>query len=220
MAAWTSGLWIAAAFTAVLPDCPWSLLPQHDTAPDARAQVWDDPTAIWLTPEMPLATTGVMDDLVDPSPSCPWSFAPQHNTLPLETTAHPWLDPTATSTAWLTPLTVAGVDDAVEDPSPSWPESLPPQHLIPPFDVMVQLDDPPADNRPACSCGADVGEDDEDGVVVVQEATPAAARETTTTTQNERAPARARPGPNHRIALLPSAPNATPIAAPRKLDDG
>jgi len=103
--------------------------PQHFALPSTTAQVWSEPAAIDVTPEVrPVGWTGVEEVSDVPSPNCPLSFEPQHFAAP-EPIAQACRLPMVTSVAAPMPETATGskAGDAASDPS--WPCEFEPQHL-------------------------------------------------------------------------------------------
>jgi len=144
--------------SAPLPSWPFQLFPQHLAPPEVvRAQVWEPPAVIWVTPErVPLppvasTSTGVLWVVgVSPLPSWPLAPYPQHLTPPEVMRAQVWRPP---AVIWVTserfPIpsvarTSTGVLLSNSAPSPSRPLAPFPQHLTPPVVVRAQVWEPPA----------------------------------------------------------------------------
>jgi hypothetical protein len=77
-----------------LPNCPFSLDPQHHASPaEAIPQLKYQPadTSVNAKPPGWAASSGVYRVKEVPSPSCPNELLPQHHTRPVLETAQVWL---------------------------------------------------------------------------------------------------------------------------------
>src|SRR5262245_15870167 len=82
------------------PSWPWTLFPQHHSAPLAcRAQVWLSPAARATTLVKLLTGAGLSLPAVVPSPTCPAMLRPQQNGLLSDRSAQVWCPPATTATA-------------------------------------------------------------------------------------------------------------------------
>ena len=130
-----------------LPSCPYSLLPQHLTAPPlVMAQLWALPALMAVTPLFsPVTSTGTGLVVVLPLPSCPVSLVPQHLTAPPLVRAQLCTIPALMDVTPLpSPVTSTGIRLPVVLPLPSCLYPLLPQHLTAPLGVRAQLCNDPA----------------------------------------------------------------------------
>src|SRR5262245_35381766 len=92
-----------------LPSCPFSLLPQHQTLPDARAaHAWSPPAPSAVTFVSPETDCGLLPPLVWPLPSWPLADAPQHWIARPSTSAQACRAPATTWVAVVMFWTVSG----------------------------------------------------------------------------------------------------------------